>query len=219
MPNMPMPGSNLQKSRTGADKAKASSWPTVMGFVVADASFAPLFANQEAIAILSYPGTASYSLVEVLQKKIRPGLANAQLPASNHNGHTPVLELKSGRRTYTCRAFPLARNGRTSSTATMVVLERANSNPLSLSRLSQRFHLTHREQQAVALLLQGLSNKEMAENMGISANTVKAFLRMATIKMGASSRSGIVTKILDTLLSNGYFKQIQFDAMERTPDA
>ena len=33
------------------------------------------------------------------------------------------------------------------------------------------------------VLGQGLSNKEMAENMGISANTVKVFLRMATIKM------------------------------------
>jgi len=76
------------------------------------------------------------------------------------------------------------------------------SGPLALSQVSEQFHLTHREQQAVALLLQGLSNKEVAENMGISANTVKAFLRIATIKMGVSSRSGIVTKILGLLLSS-----------------
>ena len=189
-----------------------------MGFVVADSSLAPLFANQEAIAILSYPGTSSHSLAAIVQKRIRPGLVSAKAMPSNRNGHTPVIELKSGRRTYECRAFPLGRNGNNAGAVTLLVLERGNSSPLSLSRLSQRFHLTNREQQAVALLLKGLSNKEMAESMGISANTVKAFLRMATVKMGASSRSGIVTKILDMLLSQGYFKQIQFRDSERQTD-
>jgi len=55
----------------------------------------------------------------------------------------------------------------------------------------------------VALLLQGLGNKEMAEHMGISEHTVKAFLRTVTIKMGVSSRSGIVTEILALALSSG----------------
>jgi DNA-binding CsgD family transcriptional regulator len=74
------------------------------------------------------------------------------------------------------------------------------SGPVALSQVSRQFNFTQREQQAVALLLQGLSNKEIAESMGISANTVKAFLRMATIKMGAPSRVGIVTTILRLLL-------------------
>jgi DNA-binding CsgD family transcriptional regulator len=52
-------------------------------------------------------------------------------------------------------------------------------------------------------LLQGFGNKEMDQHMGISANTVKAFLRLVTIKMGVSSRSGIVTKVLDLVLSSG----------------
>ena len=74
------------------------------------------------------------------------------------------------------------------------------SGPLALSQVSRQFHLTRREQQAVGLLLQGFSNKEMAKSMEISANTVKAFLRMASIKMGVSSRSGIVTTILGRIL-------------------
>ena len=56
----------------------------------------------------------------------------------------------------------------------------------------------------MTLLLDGLSNKEMAQNMGISENTVKAYLRMAAIKMGVASRLGIVTRILSLVLdSNG----------------
>jgi DNA-binding CsgD family transcriptional regulator len=85
----------------------------------------------------------------------------------------------------------------------LVVLEREMPGSLALSQISQQFHLTNREQEAVALLLQGFGNKKMAERMGISANTVKAFLRMVTIKMGVSSRSGIVTKVLGLVLSSG----------------
>ena len=82
------------------------------------------------------------------------------------------------------------------------------SGPLALSQVSQQFNLTQRQHQAVALLLRGLSNKEIAESMGISANTVKAFLHMATLRMGVSSRSGIVIKILGMLLSSSNAEQI-----------
>jgi DNA-binding CsgD family transcriptional regulator len=45
-------------------------------------------------------------------------------------------------------------------------------------------------------LLQGLTSKEIAQRMGISPNTVKAFLRLVMVKMGVSTRSGIVGKIV-----------------------
>jgi DNA-binding CsgD family transcriptional regulator len=56
--------------------------------------------------------------------------------------------------------------------------------------------LTQREQETVKLLLQGLTSKEIAGRMGISANTVKAFVRLVMIKMGVSTRSGIAGKIV-----------------------
>jgi DNA-binding CsgD family transcriptional regulator len=84
----------------------------------------------------------------------------------------------------------------------LLVLERKMSETLALFQLSRQFRLTQREHQAVSLLMQGLSNREMAKNMGISVNTVKVFLRMATIRMGVSKRSGIVTKILGLVLSS-----------------
>jgi len=175
---------------------------TARGFLVADASLKLLFANNEAITILTYPGQSSQSLAEVFHKKILPALCSTQGSQINRNRGQAVIKLKSGRRTYFCHTFLLNNNGKSfNGTATLVVLERVTSGPVALSQVSQQFHLTHREQQAVALLLQGLSNKEIAVNMGISANTVKAFLRMATIKMGVSSRSGIMTKILGLLLS------------------
>jgi len=59
-----------------------------------------------------------------------------------------------------------------------------------------RFGLTPREQEAIQFLLQGLTSKEIAGHMKISPNTVKSFLRLVMVKLGVSTRSGIVGKIL-----------------------
>jgi DNA-binding CsgD family transcriptional regulator len=194
---------DLRNPRLLGGNTRPADWPPVLGFLVADASLKPLFANHEAITILTYPGPASQSLADVFHKKVRVSLLRAQSSAANRSRARSVIQIKSGRRTYFCRVFLLDSNGKGSNgTAVLIVLEREMPGSLALTQVSQQFHLSHREQEAVALLLQGLSNKEMAEHLGISANTVKTYLRMVTIKMGVSSRSGIVAKILGLALSS-----------------
>jgi DNA-binding CsgD family transcriptional regulator len=48
----------------------------------------------------------------------------------------------------------------------------------------------------VELLFQGLTNKEVAQRMRISPHTVKALVRLVMAKMGVSTRSGILGKIV-----------------------
>jgi DNA-binding NarL/FixJ family response regulator len=79
-----------------------------------------------------------------------------------------------------------------------VLLERANFGLIALSPISEQFNLTRRERDALENLLQGLSNKEIANRMNVSANTVKAFLRLIMLKMEVSSRSAIVAKVMMT---------------------
>jgi DNA-binding CsgD family transcriptional regulator len=67
-----------------------------------------------------------------------------------------------------------------------------------LSQVCQQFNLTQREQEVLEYLLQGMRNKEIANRMNISPNTVRAFLRLIMIKTGVSSRSAIVGKIMMT---------------------
>ena len=45
-------------------------------------------------------------------------------------------------------------------------------------------------------LLRRASKKEIAIRMNISPNTVKAFLRLVMVKMGVSTRSGIVGRVV-----------------------
>ena len=79
---------------------------------------------------------------------------------------------------------------------TALVLERIVQGRLDTSEIARRFGLTPREQEMTELLMLGLSSKEIATRMSISPNTVKAFLRLVMSKMGATSCSGVVGKIL-----------------------
>jgi len=61
---------------------------------------------------------------------------------------------------------------------------------------AQKFHLTQRETEALELLMRGYNTKEIAEQMDISPNTAKTFLRSIMFKTKARGRSGILVNIL-----------------------
>jgi DNA-binding CsgD family transcriptional regulator len=61
--------------------------------------------------------------------------------------------------------------------------------------LTHEYDLTGREVETVILLLEGLTSKEIANRMNISANTVKAFIRLVMLKLNVTTRSGIIVKV------------------------
>jgi len=63
--------------------------------------------------------------------------------------------------------------------------------------------LTSREQQIVALLGQGLSNKEIARQLGIMEDTVKKHLQKVFDKLGVRRRSLLVLRQFGRQLANG----------------
>jgi DNA-binding CsgD family transcriptional regulator len=77
-----------------------------------------------------------------------------------------------------------------------VYLKREISVMDAVHQVGVDYHLTDREQEALIGVSMGLTSKELAERMNISPNTVKAFLRLVMIKMGAATRAGIVGKLL-----------------------
>jgi DNA-binding CsgD family transcriptional regulator len=159
-----------------------------------DSSLNPLASNVEAIRILSFPNKPDRikQMNIFLLDRIRTSLLDRQ----SHEVPTFVKEYKSGRRRYLCRGFRIDCNIKLAlQPAIALLLERSSTGHLVLKEISKQFDLTERERETVELLFQGLTSKEIANRMEISPNTVKAFLRLVMVKMGVSTRSGIVGKL------------------------
>ena len=175
--------------------------PSGVGFLLLDSSLKVLYASNEAVRIFTYPGSSRPSTRDSLVgRKVRLQLVR-HLPSL---GSPSLSHLRSGKRRYLCRAFALgpdsnapSRTGSFQPTVA-VLIERSDRVRLELARLAQQYHLTERERQSMELVMHGLTTKEIAARMSISPNTVKAFLRLLMLKMGVSTRSGIVGKLIAT---------------------
>jgi DNA-binding CsgD family transcriptional regulator len=160
-----------------------------------DSSLNPISCNEETVRILSYPeAPENISRLEVfLKDTVRARLLRGQPPQHSRF----VTEFVSGKRRYRCWVFQLDRHLRGPSHPDLeLLLERSLAELLFLPRIAQQFKFSPREGQAVEFLLQGLSSKEIAHRMKISPNTVNTFFRLIMIKMGVTSRSAILAKMI-----------------------
>jgi DNA-binding CsgD family transcriptional regulator len=150
-----------------------------------------MYCNEGALAVFSYPDrpgtgkTVQTALTERMHEVFNEQALSENLP----------LVIMSGRRRYICRSFSLgvSFNGQ-SKPSTAITIERDRQ---PLYDLEVRFQLTERERQAVEHLAEGLTSKEIAQRMNISPNTVKTFLRLVMIKMGVTTRCGVIGKIIE----------------------
>ena len=177
--------------------------PARPGLIVVDSALSVVASNAEALQILTFPERPEsiHHLENWISNKIRSNLVEKQ-PNSRLAG-----EFRSAKRTYLCRSFPLSLAGnQTNGTQKkspdqggglmVVMLERKSNEVVMIAEISERFGLTAREVETVQFLLEGFTSKEIAQRMKISPNTVKAFVRLVMVKMGVSTRSGIIGKII-----------------------
>jgi DNA-binding CsgD family transcriptional regulator len=171
--------------------------------LLAGSPLRPVYANAEAIEILAYPEDPTKILApdrfNLVERKFRTVLVDPRFP----HQLCLVAGFDSGRRHYLCRAFSLRSSAERSVNSDeenaagrpelAVLMERGNFD-LNSSRVAMQFHLTAREQETLHFLVLGLTNKDIANRMNVSPNTVKAFLRTIMIKTGSFTRSGIVGK-------------------------
>jgi len=161
------------------------------GLVLTTLGLEPIYTNSEALQILGYPASSANGAGEI-QGGIRRVLRADRFTASA----APITFL-SGRREYLCRAFLLdPRIDEPQSCMGALLLERRRRDPIGLSEMSRRYRLSPRESETVRHLIRGLTTKEVAQRMRVSPNTVKQFVRIAMNKLGVTTRSGIVGKML-----------------------
>jgi DNA-binding CsgD family transcriptional regulator len=160
------------------------------GFIVVDGTGEPLYFNSAAQEILCYANSIPQTdLRRVIRQRVHSDL-------SPQHGAGEKLFLSSGRRQYVCSVFPLEPfSRRMQNKLTGIVLTRTSRVAESVRRTCEQYKLTPREREAVLLLSQGLTSKQIARRMDISAHTVKAFLHLIMLKLGVTTRSGIVGKI------------------------
>jgi DNA-binding CsgD family transcriptional regulator len=169
--------------------------PSKSGFLLLDAGLNLIASNDPALQVLCFPSGADR--IKRPKAFLADRVRTTLLDHNRQGGTAFVKEFTSGRRRYICKSLPVACNGNDSPhPAFAVLLERNTGNSHSaLAEISAQFGLTQREGETVEFLLQGLTSKEIATRMNISANTVKAFIRLIMVKMNVSTRSGIAGKV------------------------
>ncbi len=175
---------------TKAERVHRTGHPLGAGIVILNDGLEPVYANPVALQVLTFP---RFPGEDGLADRILELLCRAEHGAKSLSLTTIV----SGRRRYVCRFFALGppSNG-SPQTAIALILERSPKGSLDIARVAAEYHLTERERETMGYLVEGLTSKEIAQRMGISSNTVKVFLRLAMVKLGVTTRSGIVGKLV-----------------------
>src|SRR5262249_52760627 len=132
-------------------------------------------------------------LVRHVERKLQEVFPRSTPPRNS------FVTFQSGKRRYGIRVFPMSSHAKSSQRAAAyaLLLERPGRKVVSLSTVLAHFRLTPREEETLHYLLQGMTSKEIAQQMNISAHTVKAFLRLVMSKMQVTTRSGIIGKIVE----------------------
>jgi DNA-binding CsgD family transcriptional regulator len=161
------------------------------GFLLTDVNFKPIYANGAAIELLTYPRGESASAAS-LQEQLRTLLRTKRFAPDS-----APIDFQSGRRRYVCRSFLL--NALVPPAGRQIIafhLERFPRRQAASVDPARRYRLSPRERETLEHLKRGLKTWEIAERMHVSPNTVKQFIRTVASKVGASTRSGIVGKVM-----------------------
>jgi DNA-binding CsgD family transcriptional regulator len=166
-----------------------------VGLLLMDLSLKPIAYDRGAAAILQ---SESYSPLKpesnfYLPSEVLDMIGNLK----PHDQTSGTVIFRAGSIDYSCTSHLMeAQDGFPAQTMVALHIERLSSVTDAVSAVAAKYHLTEREQEALKGISMGLCSKELAERMHISPNTVKVFLRLIMIKMGVSTRGGIVAEIL-----------------------
>ena len=74
----------------------------------------------------------------------------------------------------------------------LFVLERPNPTQFNFQKIFRDKRLSPRERDLIPLLFSEMSNKQIGQALGLSTNTVKGYLKTLALRLGVSTRPGIM---------------------------
>jgi DNA-binding CsgD family transcriptional regulator len=125
------------------------------------------------------------------------GSADGESSENKWKGYIDIFQ--SWRRRYTVRGILLSEQTRISKRkgkSYLFIIERFKPENLNLTEVFRHWNLNHREQEIVRLILRDFGNKEIAKHLGISINTVKAYMKLLLRKVGVHTRAGVISTLL-----------------------
>ena len=187
------------------------------GLVLMDLSLKPISFDQGSAALLS---SASQFNGKEPQIHIPKEILDAVRGCKRTELATVKMRFWSQGCEYTCRVYLVPENEGLEQTLLALHFERGVSTHEAVheavGKLALRYDLTDRQYEALLGIATGPSNKEIAQRMKISPNTVKVYLRLIMAKMGVTSRAEVAAKLLEvTGDDQAKFRAIRLDPAPR----
>jgi DNA-binding CsgD family transcriptional regulator len=93
--------------------------------------------------------------------------------------------------------YSLKKQRKNKSNRWLFVLEEIKSGRnMDLDWILRNLKLNRREHEIIRLLLADRNNKEIAQDLDLSINTVKGYLKLLMRKLGVGSRTGIIASLM-----------------------
>jgi len=159
------------------------------GVLILDRDNRLLYANQEAFNLLKKPREIPAEVQHLCDEL----WAQAGEQGISTGGNCALLWTE-GESPLSLRAFLIGAHAKGSpATHVMVLVEKVTEqHEVNLKKARSQFGLSDREIEVVALVAQGLANKEIASRLFLSEHTIKDHIKNVKRKMGAASRSEII---------------------------
>lgn len=168
------------------------------GVVVLDTNGEILFINEEARSILSTFNlddidleSSSDSVDKAIVEVFKKSLGSLSEPISK------CVYCPDNDSAYALRALPLYKPEFKGKSCVLVLIEGVTIHrKFDMNVVQKQFSLTRREAEVTFCLTKGLTNKEIANALSLSPETVHDYVKQIMRKLGATTRAGIVGKVL-----------------------
>lgn len=167
----------------------------VEGIILLDLSLRSIAADSGGRTILGElrQSDAAECPLPGLPPEIEKPLREVATPELN----TATLRISTDASHYTCEVFLMQPQNGLAEPLVALYIKREQSVVEAVRRASSLYGLTEREEETLLGIASGLTSRQIAAKMKISPNTVNAFLRLIMLKMGVTTRAGVVGKLVN----------------------
>lgn len=168
------------------------------GVIILDSEGEILYLNEEARSMLAtfVPEGTSYdqepvALHKAIVKSLKKHLGSLSAPNST------CVQCTESNATYALRVLPLDSPQKEGAPCIMVLIEGITiKRKFDIKQVQKQFGLTKRETEVTYCLTKGLTNKEIANALSLSPETIHDYVKQIMKKLNTTTRAGIVGKVL-----------------------